>query len=94
MSDEINWEDLDVAEMEEKLLALDSPVLMNKIGRKPNTMFSMMRDHFGGGWFGIVWEYPADNDDSPIGTIRPFDTLQETLDWLMSVDSMNTLGND
>ena len=89
MSDDFQWESVDIEELEQTLVSDDRPFLINKVGGKPNTMFSIMRDHFGGGWFGVVWEFPPD-DENPIGTIRPFDTLRETMVWLMSVDLMDT----
>lgn len=62
-----------------------SSILLMRAGSKPNTLLSVMPDPFSGGVFAVIWQFPP-GEDNPIGTIRPFENIQQAMTWLMECD--------
>lgn len=66
----------------------DAPLgaIFAKPGRKPNTMLTIMPDLVSDGFFAVVWQFPP-MEDSPIGTIRPFETIEKAASWLLLAEA-------
>ena len=60
--------------------------MLSRVGTKPNTLLTIMPDPFGGGVFAVVWQFPP-MEENPIGTIRPFDSLEKAVVWLLECDA-------
>lgn len=60
-------------------------VMLTRAGSKPNTLLTVMPDPFGGGVFAVIWQFPP-GEENPIGTIRPFSSLELAMTWLMECD--------
>lgn len=60
--------------------------MLSRVGTKPNTLLTVMPDPFGGGFFAVVWQFPP-MEENPIGTIRPFDSLEKAVQWLLECDA-------
>ena len=65
----------------------DAPMgaMLSRVGKKPNTLLTIMPDPYSGGYFAVVWQFPP-TEDNPIGMIRPFDSLEKAATWLLECD--------
>ena len=59
-----------------------------RLGQQANTVLQVAHDPMHNGFLAYIWQCPPD-EDTPVGTVRPFATVREAVAWLLECDTLN-----